>query len=548
MRYSDAQLDLVGDVWAPTPGSEDFDADVLREATRRAILLDLCQRDADLREYVRWLSMSDHWWFLATWLWVDHPDTGISPMLAWDCWRDPLDCFLGLGRWAGQPLRMMCTQKSRMMGGSAMYIGAAMWDWLRRDSAPYVLGSQQARSVDDRRVTFSTSLFAKMRFYFKHLPWFLCPEPWLKSPRPREYDAGMQMALPGRTSLISGVSSTPDAARSMRATRILYDEANSIENLDATLEAASMVGAVCLVSSVKAQKNARAATHEFVRLIKGEAMPLAYGPDEPGCVMHRLHYSQRPDFDPKTESGRAKIQLYRGRMPADVWAQEMEMELLVRGEDPVWAHDVPEEGVALTQAEWDYVLQTAAESSGGAVWIDTWDFGDGPSYTVWLRALWLKAADTVYLVAHRSYCQRSAAHIAEDLDPILLGRRADYVRGDIAGARSLGRIRAGRREETARTWISELKAHGIEITGQTLVVNQAIRHVADYLRDGRLLLAPAVCRRDPGLPEAPHALDVLEHYHWTQSATDDPRPAKDRLSHLADCIQHAFRTIWSLTK
>jgi hypothetical protein len=195
------------------------------------------------------------------------------------------------------------------------------------------------------------------------------------------------------------------------------------------------------------------------------------------------------------------------------------------------------------------VVEIADKSSAG-VWIDGWDFGDGPSYTVWCRALWVQSIDRVFIAQHKSWMRKDAEEIAKDMKPILEMRAPDYMVGDIAGTIKAGRVVAGRRSEPNRTWMNSLEEHGIKVHPQSLVVSAAVSHLRDYLKRGDLLLAPPACQRDPGLIDAPCAEEVLQMYHYEVSSRKggDPKLSKGPESHLADAMLHIFRRIWMIGK
>lgn len=544
----------MGNLWEPTAGTEDPKADMLRECVRRQLILNACAEDLELRAWVIERCRHDFWFFLGTFIWVEHPESGPMAALTWrPMWQDAIDCFLGTGRWLGQPLRMQLIKKSRMTGGTIMLAAAMFWRWLFHDSQSYVIGSRQSKDVDDKRISCTTSVLAKFRYFMKHLPAWLTPAPWLVNDRPRNYDSAMQLAHPDRSGIISGVSTTGDSARSMRAVRLVLDEANHIPWLPDMMEAGSMVGAMTLLSSVKGRAAGKGA--HFIRLASGQEMPISQCPEEPGLVVHTIRYDHRPDLNPDTEVGAARIYALRQRMSDAVWQQEMEIKYDLPQANLIWG-EVLHDSAKLAQPDWDRMLDIVQQSEGGAaaVWIDAWDFGETTSPTVWVRLCYIRAIDVMVVVDHRSWVKVRSKEIARDLAPIFAVRRADYVVGDISCTQVRSGYYAGHFHGPSRSWQDTLEEQGITITPQSIYVDKAINHVLAYVMDGRLQFAPPAQYRRPESSDWPCPHECVANYRYNLDVLPqdhkgkDPPPAKDMYSHIADAIQHGFRCLYNINR
>lgn len=108
--------------------------------------------------------------------------------------------------------------KSRDMLATYMVLYTYLWRWLTKDSEEFRLGSRKEDSVD--KTGDMDSLFEKMRYNLKHIPWWLLPQGFDIS----KHSPYMKLINPERNCAIIGEATNKDFARGGRKVSVLFDE------------------------------------------------------------------------------------------------------------------------------------------------------------------------------------------------------------------------------------------------------------------------------------------------------------------------------------
>jgi hypothetical protein len=273
-----------------------------------------------------------------------------------------------------------------------------------------------------------------------------------------------------------------------------------------------------------------------------------------GTVHLRYHWTLHPDRDAEW------AERMRASRTTEAWAQEYDIDYTASAPGRIW-RDFREELHVYTAEEWAQLV-----SEGwlvGATIIESWDFGTGPSLTACLRAAYVEATDTLYLLDYRHWkeahaddviddvgaagwhapkCRHGKEHAHDDCPGGQRGAKAHVRIGDVAGKA---------RDSTQRSWFTNMKRRGVVLSARSASHGRgawAISAVAKAIRDGRLYCAPAFgAHHGNGLPTG---VEVLQQYRYRLSPNGeqigDPEVLKNDHSHLADAIQYAALEVWPM--
>lgn len=250
----------------------------------RRRLLEVAARDDEAARVLWQLCRRDLLFFVNAFCWIYEPRTpAVLPYVTYPIQDEFLSA---VDQAAGQS--DVGADKSRDMGVSWGVLTWMLWRWNFHRLQSFLCVSRTEDLVDGD----SDSLFWKLDFLVKHLPWFLRPT---LNGRQRTH---LYLEHPDTGSLINGVSTTGNLARGGRRTAILLDEFHAFSYDDGY--------------KVLASTQAVTRTRIFVSTPQGPSGAFYDMMHEPGLAIRRLrlHWSDHPDKRRGlyySEQGRVKI-------------------------------------------------------------------------------------------------------------------------------------------------------------------------------------------------------------------------------------------------
>ena len=526
----------------PTKPSIDPIADIEAEFKRRYQLLMLAENNPRIQEALLELFKKSPWYFVTSMIYVNRPDLaaygytgGIAPFLAWECHKEIVDIYLGLNGWKTKSgaLYSMAIYKSRAMGGSVVLLAAALWFWLFQPNCTQYLISLKQKAVDNNSAAFDSCLFGKLRFFIQHLPKWLRPSAWQNDDKPRKYDRMMILENSDNNSVFIGSSTTCDAERGSRGIRVIVDEANSIPYLGELLSSLTKVGPLVMLSSVKGNSST------FARYCNGQIAQIAEHKGDTGIVVKKLHYSQRPDWNQGTDTGRKRIADLKAIDDPSIWDSEMECNFNANIIDSPKVFKIPGDVICDDEA-FDRVRKNTNNMTLGS-----FDFGQSISLTSWAHAWYDKKTDTLYLDDYFNFTDETCDIIKSKIYAV------DKLIGD--GATGAGpKTVNGVARTNAKNWFNNLSDVGVNVERVTKKSDQAfIDFFQKKLNEGKIRITRhgATFKKSP---KHPTLLEALQNYCWDLApgtipenlSKENVKPKKNMYSHLADACQLIAWYVW----
>lgn len=549
-------------IWIPTTVTDRPERDMEIELDRRCQILKATSKSPALQQYELKRCKDDPLHFCGNYLWVSRPDLADQfgdefplPWLMWPVHKTIIKKFLGLDGWRTKTgrLRNMAVRKSRDTGISVGCLSGIGWSFCFRSSTYYLL-SLKREAVDNARPNqYNTNLFGKLRFFIKHLPVWMRPESWLVEDeeewkKPAGVDALCSLVNTKTGSTIIGSSTTGNATRSGRATRVLIDEADAIPCLDDILASALKVGPIALVSSVSDEST------YFSQLTRGETgITINNERNCDGWIVDEIHYTQRPDWNPNSEMGRLRIAEMKSNFPPDKWQMEMEVKELKVSAGSIWGPYLDESLFIKTAAE-DKKYLNQAYRAGEVYSIEAWDYGVGNSLTAWVLAYYIPSQNHIIFADYKMWSDIATCEIiVSDIEEKGWGPKSrpdrsicDKHGGTQTGARSVN----GMAVENSKTWMKNMADVGIESEGITTKSAIKLREaVKKRLSAGTITFLSAASEKDPQNPKWPALTDAVKRYKLDVTKSPENaskveyRVRKDINSHMADDVQYV---VWAI--
>lgn len=472
--------------------------------------------------------------------------------------------YLGLDGWripdTGE-LYTFAGRKSRKVGASVTVAVAVtwLWQWSPTPDLQTIVGLK-ARALDNGTRSWGSSPFGKLRNLILKQPDWIRPQGWRDSSSLRFVSKAGLLVNPETGAVIQAKtadasSKVADANRGSRSFRIWIDETAMFSDLRKVFEVFQKDGPIYATSTVNPGSY-------FSQLFRGTEMREAERGDAGGIVLRTIHYSLIPEYDPKTELGRKRIESEKASTPPGVWAREMEMSEAECASSLIWADVFKPEICCISDDEAREVL-TRIVSDPRVVTIETLDFGYGQALTEWLASAWVpptgNAPSLLYLLEYMSWTRATAFEITQAVEARgwrtrnnPSGRPFSRRVCDPSGIRRGSTYAQGVRVEATASWIENLSAAGLDTAPQGIEIYRAVELVRRGLADGRIRLFPACCRRNPSAPEYPSVRESIEQYAWDLTPTaardhaaSDRKPKKTVYANGADCIQFAAWSVWA---
>lgn len=553
-------------LFVPTEPTVSAASDYSRECSRRLQVLAACSGDESLQKFELDRCRQDPWYFMCAYLWVLRPDLvdelghAELPYLGWPVHHEIVKRILGLDGYRTPlgKIRDVIIKKSRDTGISVCCLGAITHGFVfGKNETSYVISLREAAVDSGKPDSFNDNLFGKIRFFIEHLPSWMRPSPWApdaekkaqrgRPRKPRLWDSMCHLTNPDNGCSVVGSSTTPNATRSARARHVLIDEADSIPFLSDLMASACKVGPQILVSSVTD------ATTPFARVWQGETgLKFDPTPTAQGWLQMTVRYTDRPDWDPSTELGRARIAEMKSSMDDDKWNTEMEGEFRRVAAGSVWGPYLYDEMFLKSASEDQQYIKAATRHGYRSV--EGWDFGSGNALSAWVSAWVVPNGNEDIIFVNDFMLWDDAAtveSIVSDLGTRGAGPRSrpDISVGDGSGGSQNGRrTMNGIELQTVKSWLSNLADAGIEI--HPLTVKNAVKlrdKVRDRIKANRLVFSSKCSEKVksswPSLAEAVkrYRIDVRG---TPESATKQSYSVrKDINSHPCDALQYI---VWAV--
>jgi hypothetical protein len=462
-------------LFEPTVPTERPELDYERECMRRAIVLEACAQDEGLQQFELSRCKADAWYWMVGYLWVLRPDLADEigatelPYLGWPKHHELVKRMLGLDgfRTPLGKLRHGMVKKSRDTGISVCSLGVITHGFVFGKNETSFIISLRRDAVDTGKPdSFNETLFGKVRFFLEHLPVWMRPSPWApeeelaqrkrkrgRPPKPRLWDSVCHLTNPDNGCSIVGSSTTPNATRSARARHILVDEADSIPFLGRLIAAVVKVGPTWLVSSVTDSDT------PFAQAYQGETgLHFDPTPTAAGWLQEVVMYTDRPDWNPATVLGAARIAEMKKDMNADDFSTEMECKFRRVSAGSVWGPYISESAFLSPDDERKWFRRAA--KAGEMIVAEGWDYGEGNALTAWVLAGFFPALDILIALDYLLWDESSTIDdIIADLDEHGYGprNRPQASVGDGSGGNESGRRAVhGVEVENTKSWLRNL--------------------------------------------------------------------------------------------
>lgn len=546
----------------PLPCTANVDEDIRVERARRAIRYQMAASNHRLRAIQYRRASEDVFYWLGNFCWTFDAKrsrkhrTARVPFLLWPYVYDVAAMWLGLDGLTDSigELQPVVMAKSREMGGSKIPMAVAIWDWQFNDDVDYGFISRVERDVDNNKDTGRGSLFSFARWLIRQQPKWMRPSGWRGIKRHRNDDTWLELINRkpnGVSNTMIGSSTVVDAMRGLRRKRVMGDEANSFADYEDLLAAFTDIGPPWMVSSVGGRHTG------FARSYFGDmgfpVYDLADAGGRDGWIRYRLHYSARPDRDPTTEQGARWVRAKKAQRTPEQWAREQEIDFLASMPGRIWGDAFSEDDNLVSDRS--FWAENVSQYLEHATLIEGWDFGSGASLTAVVWAAYFEDDDCLYVLDYRQWQQATPEAVAQGVadagwrcnrNPT--GRLPHMRVGDIAGRRRRAGSIGGRPAAVQASWIDNLFAEGIDITGQSMPVEPAIELVRRKLSERHIFLSWRCAIQRGGLPSL---VQTVQSYRRNVKSSnpndwvgDSPKPLKDVHSHAADALQHVATTCW----
>lgn len=254
------------------------------EIERRIRLATEISRNPDLLKIETELCRRYPIHFVNNWCWTFDPrETPANvPFRLWACQEEFFQWISD--RFEGRENGLI--EKSRDMGASWVFICWFLHAWLFRPGFFGRLGSRKEELVDDGT---EDSLFGKLLYAYRRLPWFLRPQAFQE----KKHSTFMLLKNPENGNKIVGESANEDFGRGGRSSATLLDEAASIPRSEKVLTSVNNnTNTVFHLSSPKGKNNA------FYRLKHKTKIPT-----------FSLHWSRDPRKDDQWYEAQKEILL-----------------------------------------------------------------------------------------------------------------------------------------------------------------------------------------------------------------------------------------------
>lgn len=535
-------------MWSLTPEiiEGDLDETLRIERIRRLRIHDAAARSLDFRRMLYANAAKDPFFFFDNFLWSYNPRKGPAhipggsphiPMLIWPFQVPLVNLFLGRGdptkyRNAHGQLWPTVNDKSRDLGATWWPLGCALWDWLFHPGADYGVMTRSGTDLDGKS---AQTLFGKLDYAISRLPvWMVPPYSRARAPAPMLYNERTQ-------SVIVGSKTVVDAFRGQRHKRDIVDEGASVPKFGDVLKSLDDVSpAPWVISTPKGRGN------HFARLVHGEGVEThKFGESGLGWCHYRMHYSQHPERDPKTEQGQRWMEAEKAKRTPEAWSQEQEIDYQASAPGRIWpewndlTHIYPAD---LWRAEQEVL-------HGAPIW-EGWDFGSGPSLTAVVWAAYLESVDRLYLLDYRVWREADYETVARDV--AAAGWRTIYSPDGRVPYRRVGDIAGKARGADQQSWLTHLDSCGIKIAGLSMPGETVRALIRIKIREERILGAPQIARRYPGQQHGtPTLAESISQYRRATSGRpedysgDTPKPDKGPHSHASDALQLIAHDIWT---
>jgi hypothetical protein len=556
-------------LFEPTAPTERPELDYERECHRRAIVLEACAADEGLQQFELQRCKGDPWYWMRSYLWVLRPDLvdalGVSelPYLGWPKHHEIVKRMMGLEGYRTPlgKLRHGMVKKSRDTGISVCSLGVITHGFVfGKNETSFVISLRRDAVDTGKPDSFNETLFGKIRFFLEHLPVWMRPSPWVdeeaqaarkrkrgRPRKPRLWDSVCHITNPDNGCSIVGSSTTPNATRSARARHILVDEADSIPFLGRLIAAVVKVGPTWLVSSVTDSDT------PFAQAYQGETgLHFDNAPTAAGWLQETVMYTDRPDWNPATVLGAARIAEMRKDMNADDFATEMECKFRRVSAGSIWGPYIPES--AFLSEDEERAWLRAAAKTGDMFPIEGWDYGDGNALSAWVMAYFYPAQDIVFFADYMLWDDTSTINdMISDLAAKGWGpqsRPAASVGDGSGGAEGGKRTIHGIEVENARSWLRNMSDAGIETNGLIIRSARKMRDaVRDRFRAGTLVFSATCSMRIEGKSKWPSLAEAVKRFRLdAEKSPEENKKAKFRVrkdinSHPSDALSYI---VWAI--